>query len=249
MNLPSKNYASLAFTRLDSLVVMGSLGLLSLVGISVNANTRDRSERATCLNNLRQIGRAFHLWAADHEGRPPCITSYRDGGLVSPPPSPIPVPNLGTFPSSVRVNVWFQFLWMSRELETPSVLACPGDLSRRRALTFLNDPNGGFVHLNYQNNAVSYFLGLHPYPEFPSAILAGERHLSGTQGGSFCSVADLNANRISANNVPALQWAPSIHEGFGNLLLQDGRVEEFSTSDVRTFFAQDIDCTQHLLFP
>lgn len=248
MNLPSKNCASLAFTRLDLLVVMGSLGLLSLVGVSVNADTRDRSERATCLNNLRHIGRAFHLWASDHDGRMPCMTLYADGGLVSPPPT-LRLPELGLFPSAVRQSAWFQLAWMYRELVTPSVLWCPGDTARRRALTFLNDPYGGFASLNYQNNAVSYFLGMHPYPEFPSAVLAGERHLSGTQGGSFCSVVDLTVNRISAIHVPALQWRASIHEGIGNLLLQDGRVEEFSTSDVQKFFDQDTDCTQHLLFP
>lgn len=250
VNLRAKdNTTSGAFTRLDLLVLAGSIGLISLLAISVGANTRDRSERAVCLNNLRHIGRAFHLWAADHEGRTPCVTPYTDGGLASPPPNVVTLPNVGTFPSSVQRNAWFQFVWMYRELETPAVLACPGDAARRRAITFLNDPNGGFLSPIYQNNAVSYFLGVHPYPEFSSSILAGDRHLSGTQGGSFCSVADLNANLIRAFNVPALQWGPSIHQGVGNLLLQDGRVEEFSNSDVQKFFAQDIDCTQHLLFP
>jgi hypothetical protein len=250
MNVRAKdNTISAAFTRLDLLILAGSIGLISLLAISVGANTRDRSERAVCLNNLRQIGRAFHLWAADHEGRTPSITPYKDGGLANPPPNGVTLPNVGTFPSSVQQNGWFQFVWMYRELETPSVLACPGDVARRRAVTFLNDPNGGFLSPNYQNNAVSYFLGVHAYPEFSSSVLAGDRQLSGTGANSFCSVADLYARLIRADNVPTLQWGQSIHQGVGNLLLQDGRVEEFSNSDVQKFFAQDIDCTQHLLFP
>ncbi len=45
------------------------------------ANTRQRSEQAACANNLRQIGRAVHLWGNDHGDWGPMRLPIAEGGL------------------------------------------------------------------------------------------------------------------------------------------------------------------------
>ena len=60
-----------AFTRLELVVVLAVLSLLAAVTWPALAVSAGRSERVTCINNLRQIGRAFQMWGNDHGGQRP----------------------------------------------------------------------------------------------------------------------------------------------------------------------------------
>ena len=93
--------------------MLAGVGLLGSLGLSVLANTGERSDLVVCGNNLRQVGRAFHMWASDHGGENPWWTSYADGGSYVPfgPPPPggvINVPGYGSAPAALRANAWVQ---------------------------------------------------------------------------------------------------------------------------------------------
>jgi len=53
---------SKGFTRLELVAVIAGLALLCMVALPLYAATRGDSERAACLNNLRQLGRAVQMW-------------------------------------------------------------------------------------------------------------------------------------------------------------------------------------------
>ena len=92
MSVPNKSASDKAFTRLELVVVLAVLCLLAAVTWPALAVTAARSERATCVNNLRQIGRAYQIWGSDHDGQRLAFchrTGVRpDVGAEQRPPNP-----------------------------------------------------------------------------------------------------------------------------------------------------------------
>jgi prepilin-type N-terminal cleavage/methylation domain-containing protein len=162
-----------AFTRVELLAVLAVLGLLAAVALPALASNRARFERIVCVNNLRLIGRAFHIWGADHGGENPWWVSTYAGGTQY----------------QGKVGFCFdEFRCVSNHLETPRILVCPSDPARRMATNWSNDPNGGLGWLGYQDRAVSYFIGIHASALLPRSILSGDRFFRNNGAGHSCSV-------------------------------------------------------------
>src|SRR5206468_10868184 len=115
-----------AFTRVELLVVLAVLALLSLVVVPALASNRPRSQRVICANNLRQIGTAMQLWGNDHNELLPQEVAVAEGGTRMHPLAP---------------NVWLHFAWLSNELGSPKVLFCPADTGHP-ARDFTRNPTG-----------------------------------------------------------------------------------------------------------
>jgi competence protein ComGC len=129
-----------AFTRAELLVILAVLSLLALIVLPALANTRPRSARVICANNLRQIGVGMQLWGNDHDDQPPWEVRLEQGGTYQHPLAP---------------NTWLHFAWLSNELASPKLLLCPAD-SGKAAYDFTGDPLGGYLHPNFANRATSY---------------------------------------------------------------------------------------------
>jgi prepilin-type processing-associated H-X9-DG protein len=233
-----------AFTRLDLLAILAAIGLLALIVVPAVANTKPRADRVSCLNNLRLIGRACHLWAHDHGEQMPWWVIPSEGG---------------TRFHLLQNNAWFNFSVMSNELVTPAILACPTDPEARVAREFSTYPTGGFLNALYQNMAVSYFIGLDtflfatasfPVPLAPAG-LSGDRHLRVDAVGDPCSSGVRKTASVRSPSA-VTQWTNAIHGTTGNVLLVDGRVEQTSARRVaRTIhpFNYDSAGVVHLLMP
>jgi prepilin-type N-terminal cleavage/methylation domain-containing protein/prepilin-type processing-associated H-X9-DG protein len=61
------------FTLIELLTVIAIIGILSAILIPVVSTVRESARRANCLSNLRQIGVASFLYAAENDGRFPRI--------------------------------------------------------------------------------------------------------------------------------------------------------------------------------
>jgi type II secretory pathway pseudopilin PulG len=234
-----------AFSRLELVVVLFTLALLVAVALPVLASTRPRADRITCVNNLRQIGKAFNSWASDHYDLNPWFLSTGDGG------------NSEFYIGPLRSTVWFQFSWVSNELESPKILADPADSTGRPyplnvATSWDNNPNSGLLNAAYQNYAVSYFLGTHA--NFPRSLLCGDRNVVTTGKNSPCfTTLVCTAIAGGAGNVvpDTIGWTNAVHRENGNLLFDDGQVRQLNSAGLRK--ALDSEPTDgsihHFLFP
>ena len=141
------------FTLVALLVIIAVLAILAAMLLPALAAAKKKSSRIGCVNNLKQCGLAFRIWAGDHNDKYP-MTISKDSG--------------GTKEFDTGADTFRHFQVMSNELSTPKILICPDDTRTAAA---------DFVRLNNQN--VSYFVGLDANDEFPQRFLDGDRNLTG----------------------------------------------------------------------
>jgi hypothetical protein len=56
-------HATRAFTVRDVVILVGAMAILFGLTAASNGNARVKGQVATCLNNLRQLTRAWHLYS------------------------------------------------------------------------------------------------------------------------------------------------------------------------------------------
>jgi competence protein ComGC len=211
-----------AFTRSELLAICAAIALLALAVAPVLATNKSDSERLLCFNNLRLIGRAVQMWAGDHNQQPPARTLTSNGGLM---------PDSGTRPG----RAWADYSYISNQLGTPKILACPSDTGVRRATDFGSSSASGLLNSSNRDNAVSYVVGLEAVGDGPRSWLSGDRNLGGVNPASAsCSARVNNANSINTFPSTPIAWTNgAVHGEFGHVLLMDGSVEFTSTPQLK----------------
>jgi prepilin-type processing-associated H-X9-DG protein len=139
-------------TLIETLVIIVVMGLLALFLLPFFAKAKQHSG-PTCVNNLKQIGLAFRIWANDNGGQFPMQLSTNDGGIKEVN---------GTLP----IYGYFQLL--KNKLGTPKILFCPNDKKRKPVLNFDD----------LEKTRCSYFIGIDAATNYPSAFLAGDRNIT-----------------------------------------------------------------------
>ena len=212
------NQSLSAFTRVELIAALAAIALLLAVIIApALATTNSDSERLVCFNNLRMIGRAVQMWAGDYGPQTPWLTLVSDGGTM---------PTSGVKPGAA----WFEYAFLSNELATPKILACPSDVGVFRAPDFVT-----FLTNGYRDNALSYVVGLHAVGDTPRSWLSGDRNLQPDPGLSSCLANVNNAAQIFQRSPTSpLAWTNgAVHGEFGHVLLTDGSVEFAPTPRLR----------------
>ena len=174
---------------------------------------KSRAKRIECVGDLRETGLAFHLFANDHGGKFTTQVSTNDGGSLE----------FVTAGYQISDNTFYfsfqHFRPLASALVTPKLLACPADLERW--------PATNFNQFNNQN--LSYDIGLKADPNIPSAILAADRNLPGEcwpKDGSVTHLPDLDKSGPPPYLWPPPYWNAMLHVRKGNILFSDGHVEE-----------------------
>lgn len=60
-----------AFTLLELAAVIALIGVLAAILLPALSRAREAARRASCMNNLAQLGVAFHIYAQEHDGQMP----------------------------------------------------------------------------------------------------------------------------------------------------------------------------------
>ena len=140
----------------DVLVLLAIMTVLVVVFAPQFKRANANRPRIRCVNNLKQIGLSFQIWARDHNGKYPMQVLTNDGGTME---------FIGT-PETFR-----HFQVMSNELNTPKILICPKetDKARRAANFFGSDrvPSNGWTVPFANNLNLSYFVGADADPLDP----------------------------------------------------------------------------------
>jgi hypothetical protein len=230
-----------AFTRIELSIGIAAVVLVLLVSATGLADTRNRSRRAGCVDNLRQIGQGVQLWAADHENKNPWLVPQANDGTR---------PNLG---STKPANTWFEFFYLSNQLVTPKILVCPSDKIRfTNAATDWSSTVYGYKARN--NAATSYTIGLHSVFSNPNSLLSSDRNLQVDSIFGNCAMGINGVPTVHLTTPTLTVWTNSIHLSSGNLLLNDGRVLETSNSGLKSYFGslsqgEGDSGSLHLLIP
>ena len=147
-------------TMIDAMVVLGILMALAAMLIPPMTGRKCKATRISCVNNLKQMGTAFRIWANDNGDQNPWEVSTNA---------------VGSKEFALTDEAFPHLQAMSNELgQSPKVVICQADTAREAALDF--------AHFGDSN--VSYFLGLSVTStnDNPSLFLSGDRNLTDNGG-------------------------------------------------------------------
>ncbi len=129
-------------------------------------------------------------------------------------------------------QVFQHFLALSNQLNSPRLLVCEKDNSRIRATNWTT---------GFNNQNISYFVGLDAAEKNPQMLLAGDRHITG-------GVSTKGNIMLFNSNSPA-RWTTKLHDAGGNIGFADGSALEMTERGLRKHFQSSTNGVTRLAIP
>ena len=242
MNKPLRTKIG-AFTLIELLVVIAIIGILASMLLPALGKAKAKANRIKCVNNQKQVGTAFRVFASDNGDLYPtkCTgNSYIGSGTLSAPGN-----TTGTLALAWQV---YQAMW--NELQTPKVLLCPSDRARA-TFSRTTDFNGAAgapganttaSMANAVNNGTSYAHNANADEARPIGLLTADRNMAATTAAGAATAASFAAGGRTTINTTVLAagtfWAGAaanaIHDLQGNLTFADGSVQQATATVLQT---------------
>ncbi|MGP8199953.1 MAG: type II secretion system protein [Limisphaerales bacterium] len=181
-----------AFTLIELLVVIAIIAILASMLLPALARAKQKAQRITCVNNLKQVGTAYRIWENDNGDHFPQQQMQSLGGCLET------IGNGTATPATTAAEcAWLPYALMANEMgQSPKVLMCPSDDWAGANTNFVWGstqngyllPTGGvWPALNpwgsFDNTNISYFVGVGACDTQPQSLLGGDRNLG--NGGSI----------------------------------------------------------------
>jgi hypothetical protein len=208
------------FVFTELLVVIFVLAVVAALLLPALAAAK-RGGGPNCVSNLKEISLAFTMWAGDHGDKFPMQVSVTNGGAME---------------LAVAGYVAGIFRVTTNELTMPKILVCPEDANRHYATNFTTD---------FNNQKISYFVGLDAEKKYPQMILSGDDNLAVNGVRVRPGILNLWTNA-------SVGWTKERigkFHGPGNIVLVDGSAQPTDASILQSALANTGFATNRFAIP
>ena len=231
---PNLNRQRTAFTLIEVIAIILVVGVLALLYLpTVARRPHQNIHRISCLNNIKEIGTGYRLWAGDNGDLVPAQQTVISNGWADF----LTNANQGS-------NCWLNYAIMQNEMgQSPKLVVCPND-ERQAALSFTN---------HFDNTHVSYFVGVTANDVYPQSIQGGDRNLGpGTvpDPNYGYSPKSGKGNNVIIPITGPVSWSLKMHSagnsaGSGNILLGDGSGQQVSSANFNQNWLRNAEGTNN----
>jgi len=201
------NSRTQAFTLIELLVVIAIIAILAGLLLPALASAKARGQRIHCVNNLKQCGIGFRIWANDNQDKYPWNVGSTNAGSAD------------WMDPDVNGEWEDHFRCCSNELSNLGILLCPTE-SRTKTL------GPDWYNVSAVSN-ITYFVGTLSTPGRVQSIVLGDENVTGGSGGFDPSWSVYRGSSIDA------AWDNTMHVSRGNLAMGDGSVAQVKSPDLR----------------
>jgi competence protein ComGC len=212
-----------AFTLVEVIIMILVIAVLALLFLpAVARKPHITLNRLSCVNNLKEVGTGYRLWAEDNGDLVPARQTVAKGGWADF------LTNAGQ-----GAICWTNYAIMQYELGlSPKLVCCPSDE---------RNPSDSFTN-QFNNTNISYFVGVSANFTQPQSIQGGDRNLGpGTVPANDYGYSPKSGKgndvTIPTNTLNGpVSWSLKIHSprnagGSGNILMGDGSCGTLSSAD------------------